>query len=174
MGTAATGYKGALVTKTIVMADGVDDTILSGTLANNQYFSQHVALNPFDIAFSPGQYYLDGGGAKGLIYAGNNNIRAYNGSADLTFTGFSDFRLQYLQADFNNPTSNVYLNNANNVSGATGTAISTKSVLFSNNGSGNFANIIINTVISANNSIDTPTQRTAMYNYIRSINNNAF
>ena len=173
-GTATSGYKGVLVNRTIVMGDGIDDTILSGTLANNQYFSQHVALNPFDIAFSPGQYYLDGGGAKGLIYAGNNNIRAYNGSADLTFTGFSDFRLQYLQADFNNPTSNVYLNNANNVSGATGTAISTKSVLFSNNGSGQFGCAMITTVLSTNNFIDTPTQRTETYNLIRSLNNNAF
>jgi hypothetical protein len=171
-GTASTGYKGVLVDRTIVQGDGVDDTILSGTLTSKQYFSQHAVINPFNIPSGGGSYYVDGGGANGLIYGNVDGFIAFNG-ADLNFIGDLEYKLQYLQADFNNVSSNIYLNNANNVSGSTGTRITTKCCLMSNNSSGPFGNCIISTVISGL-TIDTPTQRTEMYNYIRSINNNAF
>ena len=171
-GTAATGYKGVIISKTIVMSDGIDDTLTSGTITNRQYYSQHVALNPFNILSSGGSYYVDGGGAKGLIYGNADSLIAYNGS-DLNFIGDLEYRLQYCHADFNNTSSNIYLNNSNNVSGATGTQTTNKCNLFSNGSGGVFANAIVNTIISGN-AIDTSTQRTSLYNIIRSMNGNAF
>jgi hypothetical protein len=171
-GTATTGYKGQIVTKTIVMGDGVDDTLVSSTLPSKQFFSQHIALNPLNIPASGGEYYVDGGGANGLIYGNVDGLIAFNG-ADLNFIGDLEYRLQYVQADFNNTTSNLYINNSNNVSGVTGTRTTTRVVLFSNGSGGSFGNALISTIISGI-TIDTPTQKTAMYNYIRSINGNSF
>jgi hypothetical protein len=172
IGTAATGYKACIVSKTICMFDGVDDTLISGTITSRQYYSQHVALNPFNIPSAGGAYYVDGGGAKGLIYGNADSLIAYNGS-DLNFTGDIEYRLQYCHADFNNTSSNIYLNNSNNVSGATGTQTTNKCNLASNGSGGSFGNCIISTVISSS-AIDTPTHRTAYYNIIRDMNNNAF
>jgi hypothetical protein len=171
-GTATTGYKGQIVTKTIVMGDGVDDTLISSTLTSKQFFSQHIALNPLNIPASGGGYYVDGGGANGLIFGNAESIKAFNGS-ELDFIGDLEYRLQYVQADFNNTTSNLYLNNSNNVSGATGTRTTTRIVLFSNGSGASFGNAIMSTIISGI-TIDTATQRTNVYNYVRSINNNAF
>jgi len=171
-GTAATGYKGVLVNRTIVQGDGVDDTLVSSTLPSKQFFSQHVALNPLNIPSSGGAYYVDGGGANGLIFGNADGLIVFNG-AELSFTGDLEYRLQYAQADFNNTNSNLYLNNSNNVNGATGTRTTTSIALFSNGSGGAFGNALISTIISAI-TIDTSTQRTNVYNYVRSINNNAF
>jgi hypothetical protein len=171
-GTASTGYKGVLVDRTIVQGDGVDDTLVSSTLPSKQFFSQHVALNPLNIPSSGGAYYVDGGGANGLLYGNVDGLIAFNG-ADLNFIGDLEYRLQYAQIDFNNTNSNLYINNSNNVNGATGTRTTTSIALFSNGSGGAFGNALISTIISAI-TIDTSTQRTNVYNYVRSINNNAF
>jgi hypothetical protein len=150
----------------------VDDTLVSSTLPSKQFFSQHVALNPLNIPSSGGAYYVDGGGANGLIFGNADGLIVFNG-AELSFTGDLEYRLQYAQADFNNTNSNLYLNNSNNVNGATGTRTTTSIALFSNGSGGAFGNALISTIISAI-TIDTSTQRTNVYNYVRSINNNAF
>lgn len=172
VGTAATGYKSALVTKSIVQADGIDDTLLSGVLTNVQYHSLHLALNPFNIPLSGGVYYMDGGSASGLIYGISDSLSSFNGT-ELAFIGDLEYRIQYCHVDFNNTTSNVYLNNSNNVLGATGTRTSTRNNLFSSGSGSSFANAIISTAIRAS-VIDNSTQRTALYDYVRQINNNAF
>lgn len=172
VGTAPTGYKACIVSKTICMYDGINDTLISGVIASRQYYSQHVALNPFNIPNIGGQYYVDGGGAKGLIGATSESLIAFNGSS-LSFTGDLEYRLQYCHADFNNTSSNIYLNNSNNVSGSTGTQTTDRCNLGSNGLGAEFANCIISTVISSA-TIDTPTQRTAYYNIIRGMNENAF
>jgi len=171
-GTATTGYKGVLVDRTIVQGDGINDELVSGTLAAIQFFSQYVALNPLSIIPSMGEYYVDGGGAKGLIYGNAAQVRAWNGS-EIQFTGTNDNRLNLFNPNYNGASSTAYKNNILNASGNTGSNISDKISLFSNGSGGSFSNAILNSVIKGN-TVHTLIQNTAMYNYIRSINNNAF
>lgn len=168
-GTAATGYKGVLVDRTIVQGDGMNDELVSGTITSRQFFTQVVALNPLNIPSSGGEYYVDGGGANGLLYGNVDGLIAFNG-ADLNFIGDLEYRLQIAQIDFNNTNSNLYINNSNNVSGATGTRTTNKVSIFSNGSAGAFGNAIVNTVFSSL-LVLTSTQRTAVYNVIKTMNN---
>jgi hypothetical protein len=171
-GTATTGYKSALVTKSIVQGDGVDDTLIRSTLPSIQYFSQYVALNPLTIIPSGGEYYVDGGGARGLIYGNSGQVRAWNGS-EIQFTGANDNRLNLYNANYNGVSSTAYKNNALNGSGNTGTNISNMISLFSNGSGGSFSNSIINTIVKSL-TVDNTTVNTAMYNALRGFDNNAY
>jgi hypothetical protein len=171
-GTATTGYKGTLVTKTIVMSDGVDDFIRVTGLTSRQYFTRYVACIPYTNPNTAPRI-ISGNADTHLIFkTGAGAFEAFNG-LQLAFTGELVNILQALIVDYNSTNSKTFVNNAGETSGSTGTTSSTAVSLFGSVTGTTLSNAVINTVIQPI-SVDNSTTRTAMYNYIRSINNNAF
>lgn len=171
-GTAATGYKGALVDRTIVQSDGINDRLLSGTLTSKSTFSRYAVMNPLNLNNFVG---IVGANVadRHYLYATATGVAIFNG-ATLTYTSEQAQRQALYEADYNGSSSVALLNNTSSNTGNAGTGSSTALELFTILGGYN-ANAILNTLIDrVNAGIDTPTQKTEMYNYIRSINNNAF
>ena len=165
-GTATVGYKGVLVSRTIVQGDGVDDTLISSTLASRQYFTSILAVK---MAITANKNILGSTLDSHLIYTASNLWRAYNG---IEITGSAaNTTLNMVTINFNNLTSSFILNANTPVTGITGLQTSTNVKLFG--GASSFGNSTINTVIQSLAVIDS-TQQTATYNLIRSLNENAF
>jgi hypothetical protein len=170
-GTASTGYKGVLVDRTIVQGDGVDDLLRIGSLPSKQYFSLYLAANGFSSSGNVALFNGDVGDRHLIFQTSSTSISAYNGTS-LAFVGEVANRLYLATVNFNNTSSDVLYNNANKQTGATGTGTSTGYCIFGGTGNG-FSNVIVNTVLGTT-SVNTTTQNTDVYNYIKSINNNAF
>jgi hypothetical protein len=170
-GTATTGYKGQIVTKTTTQGDGVDDLMRVGSLPNKQYFSLYLAANGFSSAGNVALFNGDVGDRHLIFQTSAASISAFNGTS-LPFVGEVANRLYLATVNFNNTSSDVLYNNANKQTGATGTGTSTGYCIFGGTGNG-FSNVIVNTVLGTT-SVNTTTQNTDVYNYIKSINNNAF
>lgn len=165
-GTATSGYKSALVSRTIVQSDGVDDTLISSTLASRQYFTSILAVK---MAVTANKTILGSTLDSHLIYTASNLWRAYNG---IELTGSAaNTNLNMISINFNNLTSSFILNANTPITGITGLQTSTNVKLFG--GAGSFGNSTINTVLQSLAVIDS-TQQTATYNLIRSLNENAF
>ena len=176
-GTATTGYKGVLVDRTIMQGDGVDDSLVtSATINLGSVFTLYGAFKGYNN---------EGGSGKSLF--GKSNI-------DGAVTRFTSSVLSSwigaggnARVDQNATTTNLNLTTfkrkvsdntiqVNNGSIATNTnsvAIS-QSTIF----------IFLASTLGASNGLfnsgvisiieDNTTQKTAMYNYIKSINNSAF
>lgn len=171
-GTATTGYKGQIVTKTTIQGDGVDDRLTSGTLPTRQYFTRFAAFN-YLVGQAP-EYIIAGNPVEThLIYFQAGTLRFYNTSQEINVSGAIANNLQLITGDYNGASSKVRRNNAADVTGTTGAATSTIVNLFSSGAGTLFSNAIINTEIDAV-AVSNDTQKTAMYNYIKLINNNAF
>ena len=172
VGTAATGYKGQLVSKTIVMSDGVDDFISVTGMTSRQYFTRYVACIPYTNPNTAPRI-ISGNADTHLIFkTGTNAFEAFNG-VQLAFTGEVVNILQALIVDYNSTNSKTFVNNAGETSGNTGTTSSTAISLFGSVTGTTLSNVLINTVIQPI-TVDNATIRTAVYNYIRSINGNSF
>jgi hypothetical protein len=170
-GTATSGYKGALVDRTIVQSDGVDDRLTSGTLTSRTSFTVYIAVNV--LSFS-GRF-MDGSSAlTKMLYGTSSNISMFGGSGGFDFVGETPQRLQMLTANFQ-AAPNIYARINNNTRATTATSIgsaaSTGINLFTDGGGTNPANVMINTIIQ---STTNDPLNDAIYNYIRSLNNNAF
>jgi hypothetical protein len=171
-GTATTGYKGQIVTKTIVMSDGVDDFISVTGLTSRQYFTRYVACIPYTNPNTAPRI-ISGNADTHLIFkTGAGAFEAFNG-LQLAFTGELVNILQALIVDYNSTNSKTFVNNAGETSGSTGTTSSTAVSLFGSVTGTTLSNAVINTVIQPI-SVDNATTRTAVYNYIKSINGNSF
>jgi hypothetical protein len=173
VGTASTGYKGALVSKTIVQGDGIDDVLNSGTLASVSTFTRYVAMNPFQRA-GFGVLVSGGTSLNTALYKDSSAIRIYNGGAGvgaLSFTSPSSHLLALFTADYNAANSKAAINNGTDATGTIGDNASDAIILFrTNTDSGNG---MISTIISCKN-VNNTSQKTSIYNYIRSINGNSF
>ena len=170
-GTAATGYKGHLCTKTIIQGDGVDDRLTSGTLTSRTSFTVYIAVN----ALSFSGRFMDGNLAlTKTLYGTSSNISMFGGGGGFDFVGETPQRLQMLTANFQ-AAPNVYARVNNNARATTASSIgnsaSTGINLFTDGGGANPANVMITTLIQSNT--NDPLNDN-MYNYIRSINNSAF
>lgn len=172
-GTATTGYKSALVTKTTVIGDGIDDRMTSGTLASRQYFTRFVSISPYNL--TPIQYIIAGNppSETHLIYKGSENAFLYNTPSQITFSGTSAYNLQLLTGDYNGATSKARINAASDVAGTTGAATSTIINVFSSGSGTLFANSKINTLIDSV-AVLNDTQKTAMYNVLKGFDDNAY
>jgi hypothetical protein len=173
VGTATTGYKGALVSKTIVQSDGVDDTMQSGTITSRTNFTRYFAFNT--LVASGTQYFIDGDVSnRHLIYKGSSQVRLYNdGTGAGEILNANTVGLKLITGDYNTATSKLRTNAGSDTNGSTGNASSTKVTLFGAGSGGTNSNIIVTTSIDAI-AVSNDTQKTAMYNYIRSINGNSF
>jgi hypothetical protein len=167
-GTATTGYKGVLVDRTIVQGDGVDDVMTSGTLTSRQYFT----------SYSAAKFYIYGAGDRPL-YAGSSNshllyaqIQANVFNGLVLTTGNTSTALNCQTVDFNNASSKFRINAASDATGSSGTQSSTTIKIFEYGGA-TYGNALLRTIIQVSG-IDNNTTKTAMYNYIRTLNNNAF
>jgi hypothetical protein len=176
-GTAATGYKGALVSKTIVQGDGIDDRLTSNVIRTN-ILTQYLAANPFTNDNSGNSVLIDANNGAWL-----NSIVAFSSNIGNIMNSFASDLLRsrtpnrlILATSLNNEgvRNSISVNNGAETLNTYSPCPSGNGLnIFSRSGGGTFGNAIINTYISTigqNNS----TIRTAMYNYIRSINNNAF
>jgi hypothetical protein len=171
VGTATTGYKGVLVDRTIVQGDGVDDRLTSGTLPTRQYFTRFAAFNYLSAVL---EYIISGNPISShLIYNSGTGLRFWNDSSQISVSGDNPNRLLLLTGDYNGVSSKVRTNANADVLGTTGAATSTIVNLFSSGAGTLFSNSFINTEIDAV-AVSNDTQKTAMYDYIRSINGNSF
>ena len=171
VGTATSGYKSALVTKSIVQGDGIDDRLTSGTLTSRTSFTVYIAVN----ALSFSGRFMDGNLAlTKTLYGTSSNISMFGGGGGFDFVGETPQRLQMLTANFQ-AAPNVYARVNNNARATTASSIgnsaSTGINLFTDGGGANPANVMITTLIQ---STTNDPLNDNMYNYIRSINNNAF
>lgn len=170
-GTAATGYKGVLVDRTIAQGDGIDDRMTSGTLTSKQYFTRYIAIN--NLYFS-GRF-VDGNSAlTHTIYGTASNFSMFGGSGGFDFVGEVQNRRQLLTANWQ-AAPNVY-NRINNSARATtassiGSASDTGNNLFTDGGGANPANVTLYTMVD---SLTNDPLTDAMYNAISTFNNNAF
>jgi hypothetical protein len=171
-GTATTGYKGVLVDRTIVQGDGVDDQLKTTSLSITTS-TRYASINPF-VATAGFMIsgLLGGTGDKQLFYFAATTARAYSLVSFINFVGVNSNKLQLFQATFNGASSQVSINNANNTTGILTNDSYDTLVLFSNL-STNYKNMTLTTLVQSNLA-DDATNRTATYNLIRSLNNNAF
>jgi hypothetical protein len=168
-GTATTGYKGVLVDRTIMQGDGVNDNMASGTITSRQYFTNYSSAKIF--SYGKEQPIFAAASAAHMMYNPSGGFStAFNGQ-NLS-SGNNSTALNCQTIDFNNTNSKIRINSGSDVIGASGTASSTNVKLFEYGGSV-YGNGVLNTLIQRN-SIDNDTIKTAMYNVIRSMNNNAF
>ena len=174
-GTATTGYKGVLVDRTIIQGDGVDDLMQSGTITSQSICTNYLSVNQLNLNTS--KYYLGSSVADGnIIYSiGAGSTRFGNNTpfTEIVFSNVLANRLSLLTAVGNASSSLVFTNNANQVSGTVGSASFSNVRLFAPSSTALLGNAIISTFILAKQA-DNSTNRTSMYNYIRSINNAAF
>jgi hypothetical protein len=172
-GTDATGYKGVLVDRTEVQGDGIDDSLNSSTFTSVSTFTRYVSLNPFQRA-GFGVLVSGGNSFNTSLYKDGSAIRIYNGGTGvgaITFTSPQSHLLALFTADYNTSNSKAIINNGTEATGTIGDNASDAIILFrTNTDSGNG---MISTIISCI-TVNSTSQKTAMYNYIKSINNNAF
>jgi hypothetical protein len=170
-GTAANGYKGVLVDRTIMQGDGIDDTLTNAVTFGTLNKTYYVADKIFVIGSSRtsgGLNNLNGGVAQ--ISPTNKRFWYDNGNFTIETAGANVNRLNLSIGSIANGSQLFRINNGSDVTATTALLNSNQlSVLF---GSFGFSNTILNNFILTSQ-VDT-TQKTAMYNYIKSINNNAF
>jgi hypothetical protein len=175
-GTATTGYKGVLVNRTIVQGDGIDDKLTcSATFLNNHTnYTAYTAL----VEDGSGNRVIYGNGTTNfvntisslstntLFVSLTSSIFGGNVSKTIRTLGLSTsiFGTNITKAKVNNGTFGATLTGAY-VGGNGYCLFAAATTHFGNS-------IITSSIISITN--DTSIQNTAMYNYIRSINNNAF
>ena len=186
-GTAATGYKGVLVDRTIVQSDGVEDLLLTGNvdLSTTDKLTMFTSLKRltnnvgivFNVGSNPNRF-------LNLVNTNVIGIANINGGLTNEFSLPNNTSLFLLTNTLDR--SQVALSEQN---GYFNNILQTKSTISASDTSGNlgnnpislFARIdtiapfngIINTAILALN-VNDSTTRTAMYNFIKSLNNNAF
>jgi len=172
VGTATTGYKGQIVTKTIMMSDAVDDFMITSTIPSQQYYTSFVAGTMYTNPNTSPRLLSGEVGSHLIFKVAANTFEAFSG-VQLSFTGESINTLLMWIVDYNSTNSKTWINNANETVGNTGTRSSSILSLFGSETGTAVSNAIISTVIRPT-AIANNTQRTAMYNYIRSINGNSF
>jgi len=172
-GTATSGYKGVLVDRTIVQGDGVDDSMQTTTqylpidksfYAADKYFSSNATASSGGIRVLNGNFGQNNSTSRRMWFnAGNNeivastaNIATLNLNTGSVASGDTKFRVN-TGAD---TTSTVVF-----------VSIISREVNIFNTFT--ICNAQLNTLVITNQ-VDTNLQKTATYNLIRSLNNNAF
>ena len=168
-GTAATGYKGQLVSKTIVMSDGVDDT-LSATIAIAGVKSGYWAVKRLANAVKSVSDALVAN--KFNLYTNvGTGLNIYTATGDLASSGLTLNVLSQFAVVNNGASSSISKNDGTKTTGTLNDNTLTGVKLF--NGADGFSNFIINTHLITGIA-DSNAQQTATYNFMKSINENAF
>jgi hypothetical protein len=171
-GTASTGYKGVLVDRTIVQGDGVDDTLLSGTLNATQPRTNYAAVRAFITS------------ADTLFFDGNNFppyqnlLRQYSGgtleiNSDGSVSMTSSSLINKMVTSIINSTSSTIRVNNGTVTTSSITGATLVALRLFRNGLGQYGMSSIRSFVLSKTD-DNTTQQTAMYNFIKTLNNSAF
>jgi hypothetical protein len=180
-GTDATGYKGVLVDRTIVQSDGIDD-LLNATISGSGRFTQYLAVSPFGSIASneaiAGPWDL--GNWRGAIYTSSSSFATYQGGLADGFFGSTITKARLNLVGVVNSSTGTdwqpFINGTDVSNGGLniGSQNDYTSVgIFARSLGVTFTNSLVNSYILGKQA-DNSTQRTAIYNYIRSLNNNAF
>ena len=174
-GTAATGYKGAVITKSIVMSDGIDDIISKNTaFTSSKNLSFYSAKRSYNITDNDG--YLTSGLNPQEMTLSDNNIYvggvSYNPTGRSTILQFAALR----QSSAN--VSKVRYNENADTSGTPTTISVNRVILFGSPyawdfGTAQFSNNILSTIL-VSSAYDSDATTTAVYNTIKGFNNNSF
>ena len=172
-GTAATGYKGVLVDRTIVQSDGVDDKMTSSVITAISDRTNYIAVKTNENS----GYVIDDINtlaANGVLLRTLPGIGIITNAATVTEASAVNRTLKLSTTKLSTLTQGSAINNGTEVTGVVVGSQTTDGVMvFANGNGGSYSNTNINTLIISN-SADNATNRTAMYNLIRSLNNNAF
>ena len=176
-GTATTGYKGVLVDRTIVQSDGVDDKVSTTgiTLFNNHTnYCAYKAL----VQDSSGNRIIYNNGTTNFVNAivSLTTNTLFISLTNLIFgvAGTKVFQTLGLSTSvFGTNNTKSKINNGSFSTPLIGTYVGGAGISLFGAVTVHFGNHSINTMI-VSVSDDSATINTAMYNYIRSINNNAF
>jgi len=172
-GTATTGYKGVLVDRTIVQTDGIDDNLVSSTFGTITDRTNYVAF--ISWVSTNANYLMDGstGASNGLITGNTDKIGIITNAANATIATYTQQR----KLSTTKLSANVQGAAINNGAETTLTIVapfSFTSVVIGRTAIGTAPmNMCLNTLVISNLA-DNSTNRTSMYNLIRSLNNNAF
>jgi hypothetical protein len=167
----ADGYKGLLVDRTYLQGDGIDDVMITTSLASRQFYSSYVATRIQTFSGNV-RGILGSVGQRNLIYVNTTGDVRGIAVGILQYAGEVNNRFQLFTANFELLAGSVLTNNANKVSGALGGVLNTSAYVLSD-GSTGFGNFVFSTGIQSN-ATDSIATNTATYNLIRSLNNNAF
>jgi hypothetical protein len=137
--------------------------------ASKQYFSMYAAIRAFTTSAAIS---VSNNQNTHLLYRSTASVLSIFNGVKLDFVGGNGSLLSLATANFNTTNSSVLINNLNKQIGNSGTDSSAGTNIFGNTGNG-FSSNFLTTFIQSKN-VDTDSQNTAMYNYIRSINNAAF
>jgi hypothetical protein len=193
-GTATTGYKGVLVNRTIVMADGVDDNMVSSiSLINQIAITNYMSVKNYNnttvsvvYEFGETTTSIQGFGyLRNTPTSGKSNIRLY-GDVGANQSSFDDvdnlLKLATSVMDTSlvgiSETSIFAVNNVlktqTNILPVENTKVTTANLyLLARSANSLNSNLNLNTFL-VSKLADNATTRTATYNLIRSLNNNAF
>jgi stage V sporulation protein SpoVS len=172
-GTATSGYKGVLVDRTIVQSDGVDDTMQSGTITTRTNFTRYFAFNT--IVAGGTQYFIDGDiSNRHTIYKTSAFLIFYNAGAGAAEISISNtVGLKLITGDYNTTSSKLRTNAGADTNGSVGSGVSSKVTLFGAGAGGLNSNYVFTSLIDAI-AVNNNTIKTAVYNQIKTLNNNAF
>jgi hypothetical protein len=172
-GTATSGYKGQLVSKTIVQGDGVDDKMTSSVITAISDRTNYIAVKTNENS----GYVIDDINtlaANGVLLRTLPGIGIITNAATVTEASAVNRTLKLSTTKLSTLTQGSAINNGTEVTGVVVGAQTTDGVMvFANGNGGSYSNTNINTLIISN-SADNATTRTAVYNFIRSINGDAF
>jgi hypothetical protein len=175
-GTAATGYKGVLVDRTIVQSDGVDDTMVQSTANRGDICTQYAAVKYAAVTTS-GASFIDSqshASYNAISWLNSTTIRTYFENATVIDRTIVAQTLNLITITNTNAAQTGSINNGTNGTNTQNPSTSKTGVtLFGNGAAGAKQQGFLNTYLCSN-SINNSTVRTAIYNYIRSLNNNAF
>lgn len=166
--SAASGYKGALVSRTLIMGDGSNDTMSTGTFSAIATLTRYVVFNPFTSASTV--YVVDGNIQDRHSLYTSTTARFYNSGtgAGEVVTTITDDIIQLVTGTYNGAGSSAQTNNGTETTGTVGNNSNTAIQLFSNAGATLFFNGIVSSFIEA--IVSDSTQKTGVYNYLKTIN----
>jgi hypothetical protein len=170
-GTAASGYKGVLVDRTMVMSDGTDDFITSSTITSISNRTNYLGVITW--ATVNANYFMDGNlvASNGILTTIQPGIGINNGG-----TAYAIYTQQrkLSTTKLSGTTLGASINNGTETTGTSVVPLSFTSVVLGRAGNGAASINSVFLTVAISNSADDTTNRTAMYNLIRSLNNNAF
>lgn len=176
-GTAATGYKGQVVTFTTLQGDGVDDNFTNALVRPN-VLTQYLVTNTYTNDNSGNAVLIDSNSSSYL-----NSIVAFTSIVGNIMNGFaSDLtkaktaNVLFLVTTSNNAgvKNSVSVNNGAETTNAYTPSVSGNGIsMLSRSSGGTKANALISSYIISN-SQDDSIEQTAMYNVLRNFKGNAF
>jgi hypothetical protein len=176
-GTATSGYKGVLVDRTIVQGDGVDDGLTtSATINMPTVLTIYGAIKGYNNEEGSGKSLFGKSNIDGNVFRKSaTELGGWIGNAGLAYYGVLANVTNLNLVTFKRKVSDNVLqaNNGSIVNNTNSSAIVNSTIsMFSVTTFGSSNGIVNTGVISFIE--DNSTQKTSMYNYIKSINNNAF